>query len=136
MKNILLKSLMIFVLMTVLNVQFAAWSLYFLKDVPGGIGMAPIGIFLICLIASIVGFITILIFKNVYNSIFRVAFLFEIIYLVTLIISGANPFQYFFTKKEVLLLDLLIYINSFVILFIMYLIHLLYSKTILSKSKN
>lgn len=127
---------MIFILMTILNAQLTAWSLYFLKDVPGGIGMAPIGVFLICLIVSIVGFITILIFKNVYTSIFRVAVLFEIIYLFILIISGNNPFQYFFIKKEVLLLDLLIYINSFVILFMMYLIHLLYIKTIDKNSKN
>jgi hypothetical protein len=136
MKNILLKSLVVFVVMTLLNAQFTVWSLHFFKEASGRIAMAPIGIFLTCLLVSTIGFITILIFKKVYNSIIKVAALFEVIYLVTLLISGINPFQYFFTKEDLNLLDLLIYMNSFVVLLIMYLIHLLYLKIISSTSKK
>lgn len=135
MKNILLKSVVIFVVMTLLNAQFTAWSLNFI-EAHGGIGMAPISIFLTNLLVSAIGFITILIFRNAYNSVIKIAVLFEIIYLVTLIISGVKPFEYFFNKDEIILLDFLIYLNSFIVLFIMYLLHFLYSKIITSKSKN
>ena len=88
------------------------------------------------LIITIIGIITVLIFRKSYTSLFRIALLYEILYLITLIISGINPFKYFNSKNDLNLTGLLFYLNSFIVLFIMYLAHLLYSKIILSKSRK
>ncbi|MCS3871413.1 hypothetical protein J3D55_004329 [Chryseobacterium ginsenosidimutans] len=39
MKNVLVKSLVVFVVMTLLNAQFTVWSLHFLKEASGEIAM-------------------------------------------------------------------------------------------------
>ncbi|MFC3159383.1 hypothetical protein SAMN05443633_103298 [Chryseobacterium arachidis] len=135
MKNVFLKSFVIFIVMSLLNAQFIDWSLSFVKKHSGGIGMAPIAVFIECLIASAIGFVTVLIFRKTYSSILKIAVLFEIIYLVTITISGANPFLYFLGDNEMALLDFLLYLNSLIVLLIMYLLHLLYSKIISLQSK-
>lgn len=135
MKNIFL-SLMVFVVMSLLNAQFTDWSLVFTDGKSGGIAMAPIAVLVSGLMVSAIGFLTVLIFNKTYNTILKNAFLFEIIYLFTLIIRGANPFAYFTGGEEILFLDFLLYLNSFFVLLMMFLIDRLYSKINLEKSKN
>jgi hypothetical protein len=54
MKNILLKSLAVFIVMSFLHVQFSIWSIR-LMDLPGGnVGMLPILIMLNCLVVGVV----------------------------------------------------------------------------------
>ncbi|SHK55392.1 hypothetical protein [Chryseobacterium polytrichastri] len=136
MKNSVLKSLLIFVVMSLLNAQFSEWILYFLKERSDGVAMVPIGVLVECLIVTVISFITILIFRKNYDSVLKMAVLFEIIYIITLMISGTNPLQYFFNKGDAEFLALFLYINSLIVLFILFLFDLLYSKIILSKSRN
>lgn len=136
MKNTVLKSLLIFVVMSLLNAQFSQWTLHFLKEKSGSVAMVPIGVLVECLIVTIISFITVLIFRKNYASVLKMAVLFEIIYLVTLIISGTNPLQYFSNKGDAEFLALFLYINSLIVLFILFLFDLLYSKIILTKSRN
>lgn len=132
MKNILLKSSEVFVIMTFLNFIFSVLIL-FLTDLPGGdFGMYPFLILIECLIVSVISFITIVIFKSSYNSIFKIALLFEIIYLFSLIIFGFNPFG----NEDSNIFSLLIYLNSCVIFFIIYFFNLCYSKLISLKSRK
>ena len=120
MKNILLKSLAVFIVMSFLHVQFSIWSIR-LMDLPGGnVGMLPILIMLNCLVVGVVGLITVTIFKGGYPSIIRIAVLFEILYLLILMFSGGNPVRYFFDRDDSNLLDLLLFIHSFLILFLMW----------------
>lgn len=135
MKNVLLKSLIVFIVMSLLNAQFISWTLR-LTHLPGGnYGMLPILIIIGCAIISIIGFVTMLIFKKQYNSIFRIAVLFEILYLLLLMISRVNPFLYFFERIEDNLIDLLLYLNSFLI-FLTILIFEKCLKLISTKNKN
>ncbi|MFY1046894.1 hypothetical protein ACOOWA_09775 [Chryseobacterium sp. GP-SGM7] len=135
MKNVLLKSLGIFIVMSLLNAQFTEWTLQQTHLPVGNYGMLPILIIIECAIVSVVGFVTVLIFKKHYNSIFRIAMLFEILYLLLLIISGVNPFLYFFERIEDNLLNLFLYLNSFLI-FIIILIFEKCLKLISSKNQN
>ncbi|MCT2562545.1 hypothetical protein [Chryseobacterium herbae] len=136
MKNILVKSLVIFIVMSLLNAQFSEWTLQFLKVKSDGIAMVPMGVLVECLMVTAISFITVLVFRKNYHSIFRMAVLFEIIYLLTLLISGTNPFKYFLDKGDAEFLALFIYLNSFVVFLIMLAFALLYSKIIQPKIKN
>ncbi|MCT2407518.1 hypothetical protein NZD88_08205 [Chryseobacterium antibioticum] len=136
MKNILMRSLVIFIVMSLLNAQFSEWTLHFLKEKSGGIDMVPIGVLVQCLIVTIVSFITVLLFRKNYSSVLRIAVLFEIIYLLTLIISGTNPLEYFSNKTDAGLLALFLYVNSVVVFLIIFVFDLLYSKIMASKIKN
>ncbi|REC77219.1 hypothetical protein DRF60_12470 [Chryseobacterium elymi] len=134
MKNIIMRSLVIFIVMSLLNAQFSEWTLHFLKEKSDGIALVPIGVLVECIIVTIVSFITILIFRKNYNSVLKIVALFEIIYLLTLIISGTNPFAYFSNKTDVGLLALFLYVNSLVVFLIIFVFNLLYSKIISSKN--
>ncbi|NML68200.1 hypothetical protein HHL23_00025 [Chryseobacterium sp. RP-3-3] len=136
MKNILMRSLAIFIVMSLLNAQFSEWTLRFLKEKSGGIAMVPVGVLVECLIVTIVSFITILLFRKNYSSVLRIAVLFEIIYLITLVISGTNPLEYFSNKGDAGLLALFLYVNSVVVFLIILVFDLLYSKITASKIKN
>ncbi|MEI3790333.1 hypothetical protein V6S03_11720 [Chryseobacterium sp. CCNWLW145] len=108
----------------------------FLKEKSDGIALVPIGVLVECIIVTIVSFITILIFRKNYSSVLKIAVLFEIIYLITLIISGTDPFAYFSNKTDAGLLALFLYVNSLVVFLIIFVFNLLYSKIISSKIKN
>jgi len=136
MKNILLRSLVILIVMSLLNAQFSEWTLRFLKEKSDGLALVPIGVLVECLIVTMVSFITVLIFRKNYSSVLKIAVLFEIIYLFTLIISGTNPFAYFSNKTDAGLLALFLYVNSFVVFLIIFVFDLVYSKIISSKIKN
>jgi hypothetical protein len=136
MKNILMRSLVIFIVMSFLNAQFSEWTLCFLKEKSDGIALVPIGVLVECIIVTIVSFITILIFRKNYSSVLKIAVLFEIIYLITLIISGTNPLAYFSNKTDAGLLALFLYVNSLVVFLIIFVFNLLFSKIISSKIKN
>lgn len=136
MKNVLLKSLVIFIVMSLLNVQFAEWTIGFLHLPGGSYGMLPILMLLYCLIITVIGLVTVIIFKKSYQSIFKISVLFEILYLFILIISGVNPFRYFLDSDDAGLMELFLFINSLIIFLLIYLFDLLYSKIIFSKSKN
>ncbi|MGC5743131.1 hypothetical protein [Chryseobacterium sp. NFX27] len=136
MKNILLRSLVILIVMSLLNAQFSEWTLRFLKEKSDGLALVPIGVLVECLIVTMVSFITVLIFRKNYSSVLKIAVLFEIIYLFTLIISGTNPFAYFSNKTDPGLLALFLYVNSFVVFLISFVFELVYSKIISSKIKN
>lgn len=129
-----MRSLVIFIVMSLLNAQFSEWTLHFLKEKSDGIALVPIGVLVECIIVTIVSFITILIFRKNYNSVLKIVALFEIIYLLTLIISGTNPFAYFSNKTDVGLLALFLYVNSLVVFLIIFVFNLLYSKIISSKN--
>lgn len=94
--------------------------------------MHPFLILIECGFVSVVAFITVMIFKRNYHSILRMAFLFEVIYLICLILSGFNPYG---TNDEHVF-SLLTYLNSLITFCFVYLFNLLYSKLILKKSKN
>lgn len=135
MKNIFL-SLMVFVVMSLLHTQFTEWSVKFLRLPGGDFGMYSILILIFCSIITAIGLVTVIIFRKNYYSILRIAILFEVIYLLFLIISGNNPFLYFSNSTNENLLMIVMYGNSLIILILMYLIDLIYSKLILSKSKK
>lgn len=137
MKNILLKSLIVFVVMSILNIEFIGWSKFLLQypyKMVGGILYSVL--YLEYALITVIGVITVFIFRKNYTSLFKIALLFEILYLITLIYSGINPFTYFRIQSDLNLINLLFYLNSFVVLLMMYLVHLIYSKLILAKSKN
>lgn len=137
MKNILLKSLIVFVGMSILNIELIGWCKFLLQypyKMVGGILYSVL--YLEYTIITIIGSITVFIFRKNYTSLFKIALLFEILYLITLIYSGVNPFKYFRTQSDLNLTKLLFYLNSFVVLIIMYFVHLIYSKLILAKSKK
>ncbi|KQT16455.1 hypothetical protein ASG31_13145 [Chryseobacterium sp. Leaf404] len=116
MKNVILKSSQIFTLMAMLNFLLSVVAIYIL-GLPGeSLGMAPFLILLKCVFTLIVAFITVLLFKKNYNSVLRIALLFEIIYLISLVISGFNPFG----LKEDNIYSMLIYLNSFIVLFFIF----------------
>lgn len=135
MKNIFL-SLMVFVVMSLLHAQFTDWAVKQLRLPGGDYGMYSLFILVFCSVITAIGLVTVTIFRKHYYSILRIAILFEIIYLLFLMISGDNPFAYFSNSNNENLLKILMYGIGLIILSIMYLIHLLYSKLILKKSKN
>jgi hypothetical protein len=132
MKNILLKSAQIFVLMTFINFLLSILMLYMMRLPGGNFGMHPFLVLIECGFVSVLAFITVIIFKKNYHSILRMAFLFEVIYLICLILSGFNPYG---TNDEHVF-SLLTYLNSLITFCFVYLFNLLYSKLILKKSKN
>lgn len=136
MKNILVRSLVLFIVMSLLNAQFCEWTLHFLKGKSDGTAMVPMGVLIECLIVTVVSFITVLVFRKNYHSILRMAVLFEIIYLLTLFISGTNPFKYFSNKGDAEFLALFLYVNSLVVFLLICLFDLIYSKIIRAKIKN
>ncbi|MDO3426444.1 hypothetical protein QWT87_16305 [Chryseobacterium sp. APV1] len=135
MKNIFL-SLMVFVVMSLLHAQFTEWTVRFLSLPGGDFGMYSYFILIFCSVITAIGLLTVIIFRKSYHSIFRIAILFEAIYLLFLIISGNNPFAYFTNSSNENLLMIMMYLNSFFVLLMMFLIDRLYSKINLAKSKN
>lgn len=132
MKNILLKSVHIFGAMTFLNFVLSLLILNVANLSDGAYGMTPFLILIENIIVSVIGFITVLIFKKSYHSIMRIAVLFEIIYLIGLIVSGFNPFG----NNNDNFFSLLIYANSGIVLGIIYLSNLIDSKISSSKNKK
>ncbi|SHE59291.1 hypothetical protein [Chryseobacterium takakiae] len=132
MKNIFL-SLMVFVVMSLLHAQFTDWAVRHLRLPGGDYGMYSLFILVFCSVITAIGLVTVIIFRRHFDSILRIAILFEIIYLLFLMISGDNPFAYFSNSNNENLLKILMYGIGLIILSIMYLIHLLYSKLILKK---
>jgi hypothetical protein len=135
MKNIFL-SLVIFVVMSLLHAQFTDWVVRFLKLRGGDYGMYSMLILIFSSVITAIGVITVIIFRKSYDSILRIAILFEVIYLLFLIISGNNPFKYFSEPTNKNLLMTMMYGNSIIIFLLMLLVHLLYSKIISSKNKK
>lgn len=88
-------SLVIFVVMSLLHAQFTDWVVRFLKLQGGDYGMYSMLILIFSSVITAIGMITVIIFRKSYDSILRIAILFEVIYLLFLIISGNNPFKYF-----------------------------------------
>lgn len=121
---------MVFVVMSLLHAQLTDFIVKYLRLPGGSYGMYSMFILVFCSVITAVGLVTVIIFRNHYYSILRIAILFEIIYLLFLVISGNNPFIYFSESNNENLLKIFMYVISFVILFMMYLIHLLYIKTI------
>ena len=129
MKNILLKSAEVIVFMCVMNFLLSVLTLN-ITNLPGGnFGMYPFLILIECLVVSIVVFLTVLIFKKRYDSILKIAILFQIMYVISLILSGFNPFKVDCVDN---IFSLLLYVNSIIILLIIF----LYSKIISSKNKK
>ncbi|WBX98916.1 hypothetical protein [Chryseobacterium gambrini] len=135
MKNIFL-SLMVFVVMSLLHAQFTEWTVRFLNLPGGDFGMYSYLILIFCSVITAIGSLTVIIFRKSYHSISRIAILFEAIHLLFLIISGNNPFAYFTNSSNENLLMIMMYVNSFFVLLMMFLIDRLYSKINLAKSKN
>lgn len=116
MKNVLLRSAQIFVSMSILNFLLCIVTLSVL-NLPGGtFGMFPFLILAECCITTVIAFITVLFFKRNYDSVGKIAVLFEIIYLTSLIISGFYPFG----RDDDSLVSLLMYLNSGIVLFLIY----------------
>jgi hypothetical protein len=136
MKNILLKSIQVFALMTILNTISADWSVGFLRLPGGDFGMLSLAVLIGCCIISGISFITVLIFKHHYHSIFRIALLFEILYILTLAFTGTNPFTFFHEQNNAKLLNVLLYLNSIVIFLAVWLLGVLLSKINFKKAKN
>ncbi len=127
MKNIFV-SLAVFVMMSLLHAQFADWEVDLLKLPGGSYGMLSVFIIILCSIITGIGLLTVVIFRKNYYSISRIAVLFEVIYLLFLIISGNNPFLYFSEATDENLLMIIIYGNALVVFLIMFIVHLLYLK--------
>ncbi len=136
MKNVLLKCLAVFVVMSFLNTQLAYWSGEFLRLPNSQFGMLSTAVLVGSLIISVIALITVLIFRRSYNSIWKAAVLFEILYLLMLMLSGAHPFAYFIENSDHHLIDLLLYINSIVIFIFICLFDIVYSKIISGRIKN
>lgn len=135
MKNIFL-SLLVFVVMSLLHAQFTEWTVRFLSLPGGDFGMYSYFILIFCSVITAIGLLTVIIFRKHYYSILRIAMLFEIIYLLFLVISGNNPFIYFSDSTSKNLLKIFMYVISFIVLFFMYLVHLIYSKIIYPNQKT
>ncbi len=135
MKNIFL-SLLIFIVMSLIHAQLTEYAVKFLRLPGDDFGMYSIFILIMCLIITGIGLLTVIIFRKSYDSILKIAILFEIIYLFFLVISGSNPFLYFFESKNENLLMTMMYLISIIVFLLFYLIHLIYQKIILSKNQN
>ena len=135
MKNIFL-SLLVFVVMSLLHAQLSDWEVGFLKLPGGSYGMFSVFMLIFCSIITGIGLLTVIIFRKNYYSLLRIAVLFEVIYLLFLIISGNNPFLYFSKANDENLLLLMTYGNAIVVFSIMFIFHLSYLKINLLKSKR
>ncbi len=129
-------SLAVFIVMSLLHAQFTDWTVRCLHLPGGEYGMYSLFILIFCSVITAIGLVTVIIFRKHYDSILRIAILFEIIYLLFLLISGDNPFAYFSNSNNENLLKILMYLIGLITLSAMYLIHLLYSKLNLNKTKN
>jgi len=136
MGKIILKSVVIFVVMSLLNAQFSEWTVRFLKLPGGNFGMYSYLILIFCSVITAIGMVTVIIFRKSYHSILRMAILFEAIYLFFLLISGNNPFLCFSDATPENLLMMMMYVNSFIIFLIMYSVYLIQLKLISSKNKK
>lgn len=135
MRNIFL-SLVIFVVMSLLHSQFTEWAVKFLGLPGGDFGMYSYFILIFCSVITAIGLVTVITFRKNYRSILRIAILFEVIYLLFLIISGNNPFLYFSNSTNENLLMIMMYGISGVVFLLMFFVHLLYLKIISSRNKN
>lgn len=135
MKNIFL-SLLIFVVMSFLHAQFTEWAVKFLVLPGGNFGMYSYSILIYCLVITAIGLVTLIIFRKNYHSILRIAILFEVIYLLFLIISGNNPFLYFSDSTSENLLIIIMYGISGLVFLLIFFVHLFYLKIIPPKNKN
>lgn len=95
--------------MSLLHFQFTEWTIKLLKIPGDDFGMYSYLILIFCSIITAIGLVTIIIFRKNYNSVIKIAILFEIIYLFFLMISGNNPFLYFFESKNENLLMTMMY---------------------------
>ncbi|MBL1219498.1 hypothetical protein JET18_01535 [Chryseobacterium sp. L7] len=136
MKNLILKSILILGIMTFLNAGIVGETVKWIGLPPSSHTLHGFAIFIGCLIISLVSLITILIFKNSYTAIWKVAVLFEILYLLMLLWSKTNPFTYFSTRKDNDLMDLFLYVNSIGIFLLICIFDLIYSKITASEIKN
>lgn len=125
MKNIFL-SLLVLVVMSLLHAQLTDWEVAFLKLPGGSYGMFSIFMLIFCSVITGIGLLTVIIFRKNYYSLLRTAVLFEVIYLLFLIISGNNPFLYFSKTNDENLLLLMTYGNAIVVFLIMLIFHLSY----------
>jgi len=135
MKNIFL-SLVVFVVMSLLHAQFTDWIVRLLKLRGGDYAMYSMLILIFSSVITVIGLVTVIIFRKSYDSILKIAILYEVIYLLFLIISGNNPFKYFWQPTNENLLMTMMYSNSIVVFLLMFLIYLLYSKITSSKNNN
>lgn len=122
--------------MSLLHAQLADWEVSFLKLPGGSYGMLSVFMLILCSIITGIGLLTVIIFRKTYYSILRTAVLFEIIYLLFLIISGNTPFLYFYETTNENLLMIMTYGNAIVVFLIMFIAHLLYLKIIRWGSKK
>ncbi|MDR2237803.1 MAG: hypothetical protein LBE92_16900 [Chryseobacterium sp.] len=136
MKNILLKSILILGIMTFLNAGLVGESVKWIGMPPSSHTLHGFAVFVGCLIISGISFATILIFKKSYDAVWKVAVLFEILYLLMLVWSQVNPFTYFTKHTDDSLIDLLLYVNSIVVFLVIFLADFVLSKIIASKHKN
>lgn len=79
MKNIFL-SLVVFVVMSLLHAQFTDWIVRLLKLRGGNYGIYSMLILIFSSVITAIGLVTVIIFRKSYDSILRIAILFEIIY--------------------------------------------------------
>ncbi|KUJ50808.1 hypothetical protein AR685_13585 [Chryseobacterium sp. JAH] len=122
--------------MSLLHSQFTEWAVKFLGLPGGDFGMYSYFILIFCSVITAIGLVTVIIFRKNYRSILRIAILFEVIYLLFLIISGNNPFLYFSNSTNENLLMIMMYGISGVVFLLMFFVHLLYLKIISSRNKN
>lgn len=122
--------------MSLLHTQFTEWAVKFLGLPGGDFGMYSYLILIFSLIITGIGLVTVIIFRKSYGSILKIAILFEVIYLIFLIISGNNPFLYFSDSTNENLLIIMMYGISGLVFLCMFLVHLFYLKIISSKNKN
>lgn len=120
--------------MTILTTWLADWLVEYLHLPGGDFGMLSLAVLIGCIISSGVGLVTVILFKNTYQSVVRIAILFEVLYLFMLMISGTNPFTYFSEKTNAKLLNVLLYMNAVVVFLIVIAFHFMYVK-IKSKKK-
>ncbi|MGO4709695.1 hypothetical protein AB4Y90_11380 [Chryseobacterium sp. 2TAF14] len=119
--------------MSLLHTQFTEWTVKFLGLPGGNFGMYSYMVLIFCLIITLIGLVTVVIFRKNYNSILKIAILFESIYWVFLIISGNNPFLYFTDQQNENLLVIMMYSNSIIVFLLMFLVYIIYSKIISPK---
>ncbi len=136
MKNVLLKSILILGIMTFLNAGLVGESVKLAGMPPSSHTLHGFAVFIGGLIVSGISFATILIFKRSYDAVWKVAALFEILYLVMLLWSRVNPFSYFTRPADDSLIDLLLYVNSIAVFLVVFLLDFVFSKIISTKDKK
>lgn len=136
MKNILVRSLVVFIVMSLLNAQLADWTGRFFTQSGVQFGMLSASIIVASLIITVIAWVTVLLFRKSYDTIWKIAVLFEVLYLLMLLLSGTSPFAYFAETSDVHLTNLLLYVNSIGVFLLICLFDLIYSKIIRAKIKN